>query len=409
MKNTVEILQQQLVDLSEASQKLQAKIDAEGRGPTHAESAEMERILADFDGVKLRLGAARIDAMSREPMPRKAPPANPARFTNTGTPRFGATTTTEISAFGDFVRTGRIMNATTMTEGTADDGGNLVPTLVSDQIREVQADQGAIRQLATVMKVAQPVEVPIATTYPGAQYRVEGDTREAQTVPVIKTASLPGGSLSSVVSVSTYLANDSAWPMEKYVVGALGKAFGVTEGESFINGGGTAGECKGILSYTLAATADSSRTWGQLEKLHSGSSGAGITPDFLLALSVKLNPAYRKNAAFVMHPATYSTLLQNKASSSGNYLLDGASSATGLPSAWGLPVYLDVNVPVAGASSASILCGDFKSGYCIQDVGSLSVLRDPYTSKGNILIWAESRVYAGVVDSNAIKVGVLAA
>ena len=38
----------------------------------------------------------------------------------------------------------------------------------------------------------------------------------------------------------------------------------------------------------------------------------------------------------------------------------------------------------------------------------MSILRDPYTSKGNLKIRCESRLYAGVVDSNAIKVGVLA-
>ena len=326
--------------------------------------------------------------------------------------RFGAASSTagvgDFRAFADFVRSGRIMNATTMTIGTADDGGNTVPTVVSNQIREVQSDQGAIRKLATVMQVSQPVEVPIATTLPGAQWRTETGTREDQTVPVVKTATLPGGALSSVITVSTFLANDSSWNMESYITGAIGRSFGITEGESFLNGAGTNGEVAGILNSTLAATADSSRTWGQLEKLHSGTSGAGVTADFLLALSIKLNPAYRKNAAFVMHPATYSTLLQVKASTSGNYLLDGASSASGLPTAWGLPIFLDVNVPVAGASSASILCGDFRSGYCIQDVGAMSVVRDPYTSKGNIKIWCESRLYAGVVDSNAIKVGVLA-
>ena len=65
-------------------------------------------------------------------------------------------------------------------------------------------------------------------------------------------------------------------------------------------------------------------------------------------------------------------------------------------------------MPVIGAGSASILCGDFRSGFVIQDVGPMLIQRDPFTSRGNIIIWAESRLYAGVVDSNAIKVGVLA-
>ena len=396
---TLEVLQNKFVSISDKMHGLIGTAQAQSRSLTAQEAAEFDRLAADADQIKREMRAADVAATIAAPRPRKT---GPGSLSNAIAP--------EIRAFGDFVRSGaRITNATSMTVGTSDDGGATVPTLVSDQIREVQADQGAIRKLATVMGVSQPVEVPIATTLPGAQYRVEGDAREDQTVPVTKTATLPGGALSSVISVSSFLANDSAWNVEAWITAAIGRAFGITEGESFLSGAGTNGECKGILAYTLAATADGSRTWGQLEKLHSGTSGGGITPDFLLALSVKLNPAYRKNAAFVMHPATYSTLLQTKASTSGNYLLDGASSATGLPSAWGLPVHLDVNVPVAGASSASVLCGDFRSGYVIQDVGSMSVVRDPYTSKGNIKIWCESRLYAGVVDSNAIKVGVLAA
>ncbi len=105
------------------------------------------------------------------------------------------------------------------------------------------------------------------------------------------TAELPGGAMSSVIPISDYLMNDSAWNMEQYVTGAIGCSFGVTEAAASISGTGPNGQVAGILSYTLAATADSSRTRGRLEKLHGGTSGGGITPDFLLALSVRLNPA----------------------------------------------------------------------------------------------------------------------
>jgi HK97 family phage major capsid protein len=400
---TVEEMKQELVRLSAEAQQIQQAADQHGRPLTASERVAVDASLNRFEDLTADVKRKeRIDSASNvlnAPQPRKT---GPGSITNSATP--------EIKAFGDFVRSGaRITNATSMTVGGTDDGAGLVPSIVSNQIREVQASQGAIRRLSTVMAVSQPVEIPIATSLPGAQYRVEGDAREDQVVPVVKTATLPGGALSSVITVSTFLANDSAWPMESWISSAIGRSFGVTESESFVNGTGTLGESKGILAYTQAATADSSRAWGTLEKLHSGSSGAGLTPDFLLQLSIRLAPAYRANASFVMHPATYSTLLQTKAATSGAYLLDGAASATGLPSAWGLPIHLDVNVPVAGASSASILCGDFKAGYLIQDVGPMSCVRDPYTSKGNIKIWCESRLYAGVVDSNAIKVGVLAA
>ena len=216
-----------------------------------------------------------------------------------------------------------------MTVGTSDDGGATVPTLVSDQIREIQADQGAIRKLATVMGVSQPVEVPIATTLPGAQYRVEGDAREDQTVPVTKTATLPGGALSSVISVSSFLANDSAWNVEAWITAAIGRAFGITEGESFLSGAGTNGERKGILVYTLAATAERVPHMGRLAKSHSVRRG-GITSHLPPRAVGGAEPVDRKNAAFVMHPATYSFRLQRRRSTSGNYLLDGASFVSAL-------------------------------------------------------------------------------
>lgn len=389
--------------------------EREKRSLTEMESAKVNELTREFKSIEASIGVEEASAVVNASQGRIVAPYTPGAspFNPTNTSRPGSSE--EGQSFAVWAMTGRGLatstrNASSMTiAGGTDDGAATVPTIVSNQLREIQADQGAIRRLANVMGVGQPVELPIATSLPGAEWRTETDTRQDQTVPVVKRATLPGGHLSSIIPISTDLLNDSAWNMEAYIISAIGRAIGLTEAAGFLSGTGADGQVKGILSHTLAATADSSRAYGTLEKLHTGSSGAGLTPDFLMALSVKLNPAYRKNASYVMHPATYSSLLQTKAATSGNYLLNASASGTGLPSIWGLPVHLDVNVPVIAADAAAVLCGDFRAGYTIEDIGAMKVVRDPYTAKGFVKVWVETRLLAGVVDSNAIKVGVASA
>ena len=47
--------------------------------------------------------------------------------------------------------------------------------------------------------------------------------------------------------------------------------------------------------------------------------------------------------------------------------------------------------------------GDFSRGYLIIDRMGIRVLRDPYTSKPNVLFYTTKRVGGGVVHFEAIK------
>ena len=71
--------------------------------------------------------------------------------------------------------------------------------------------------------------------------------------------------------VRRFLLEDSAYNVERFIIDEVGKSFGVSEGAAFISGSGT-NRPKEILTYTLAATGDDTRAFGQIEKLHSGTS-----------------------------------------------------------------------------------------------------------------------------------------
>jgi len=47
--------------------------------------------------------------------------------------------------------------------------------------------------------------------------------------------------------------------------------------------------------------------------------------------------------------------------------------------------------------------GDFAAGYTIVDNRQVTVLRDPYSAKPNVLFYTTKRVGGGLVEADAIK------
>ena len=189
----------------------------------------------------------------------------------------------------------------------------------------------------------------------------------------------------------------------------LGRDFALSEQTAFVAGSG-AGQPKGFTSYATAATADSSRTWGTLEHIATGTSGGfGTTSngvDKITDMVYKLKSGYRQNACFVMSKQTLGTLRQLKASS-GDYIWAPsviAGSQQWTPSRLlGYSVVEAEDMPAIAANSLSIAFGDFSAGYVIVDRSGMSVLRDPYSNAPYVTFRTVRRVGGGVVDFDAIK------
>ena len=69
----------------------------------------------------------------------------------------------------------------------------------------------------------------------------------------------------------------------------------------------------------------------------------------------------------------------------------------------GYPVELDEEMSDIGANAFPIAFGDFRRGYLVVERPGIRLLRDPYTSKPNVLFYAYRRVGGGVSDFEAIK------
>jgi HK97 family phage major capsid protein len=66
-------------------------------------------------------------------------------------------------------------------------------------------------------------------------------------------------------------------------------------------------------------------------------------------------------------------------------------------------MYVADDMPAIGADSMSIAIGDFAAGYTIVDGQSVTVLRDPYSAKPNVLFYTTKRTGGGLVEADAIK------
>lgn len=66
-------------------------------------------------------------------------------------------------------------------------------------------------------------------------------------------------------------------------------------------------------------------------------------------------------------------------------------------------VYTDDNMPGVEAGAFPVAFGDFGRSYLIVDRIGIRLLRDPFTSKPNVLFYTTKRVGGGMVNFEALK------
>jgi hypothetical protein len=288
----------------------------------------------------------------------------------------------------------------------ADGGYMLPPSVVGRIITRIQ-ELSPIRQIADVQQVgggsiSGVVDYGAAEVeWPGDDVTESDDTDAGE----LKAYNIPVHLAQAAPQISTVLAEDGMYDIEAWLLGKMGRAFGIAGGAKFVNGDGN-GKPRGFATYTTVATADGSRTWGQLEHVATGTNGSfGTAPngsDKLIALVHSLKADYRSGARFVMNKTTLGAARTLKANGSYIWLpsLDQAGASTllgyGVTEAEDMPTYTTTD-------ALAIAFGNFKAGYLIPERRAFSVLRNPYRKNGKIVFDCSARFGGGVVDFDAIK------
>jgi HK97 family phage major capsid protein len=266
-----------------------------------------------------------------------------------------------------------------------------------------------MRQVASVMSIGTDTVEGLADLGEnGFAWVGETGTRSENTSAQLGKWSIPVHEAVSVVSATQKVLEDARLDLEAWL--AMKSADRIARGENtaFVSGNGIS-KPRGFTDYTTAATADATRTWGQLEHIATGANGAFRTRsgdtnpvDDLISVIYALKAAYRGNARWMTNRAVLGAARKLK-DGQGNFIWQPAATAGQPSSLLGFPVVEAEDMPALGTGSLSMAFGDFREGYQIVDRIGLSVLRDPYTSYPYVFFKFRKRVGGGVVNFEAIK------
>ena len=362
-----------------------------------------------FDEFKTRNAQRTSDLESRfDELERKFQrPGNLSRSANDTTYETPGDLATK-NAIHDYLRKGpeaasRETKAT-LQVGVDPSGGYFVSPTTSTRIVERIFSTSPLRPLATLENIGGDRLEGIDS--PGdidAGWVAETGTRIETSVGEIGKYEIFAHEMYAMPVATQKLLEDSAFNLENWLVTRLARRFGRLENAAFVGGNGV-GQPRGFTTYTTDSAGDSTRTWGKVQYVPSGAAGAFTSSnpaDALYDLVFSLKADYLPGASWLMARSTLALIAKFK-SGMGDYLLNPRMSAGTPFSLLGYPVVLAEDMPTIASNSLSIAFGDFR-GYTIADRVGISVLRDPYTSKGVVKLYSRKRTGGGVVDFDAIK------
>ncbi len=241
-----------------------------------------------------------------------------------------------------------------LKEGTAEDGGYLVPDEYDKQITQALHDRNIMRQICRVIKTHGEHKMNIAGNVPEAAWIDEGEKIDPSSMKFSQVV-LDAHKVAVSIPVTEELLNDAGYNVPQFVTDSIGKSIGKSEEKKFLNGDGTKGPV-GIFDATnggtVAVTAEST----------------GVKPDDIVDLIYSLKKPYRSNAVFVMHDKMVKAVRKLK-DGDGRYMWADSLTAGEPSTLLGYKVYTSEDAP-----ENKIAFGDFQY-YVIGDRGTRSITR----------------------------------
>jgi len=261
-------------------------------------------------------------------------------------------------------------------------------------------ESSPMRQLANVTTVgSDTLEIVVDYDESDANWVSERQTRSNTTTPTIGKINIYANELEAMAPLTQKFLDDAVIDAEAWILNKIADKFARKEATAFITGSGS-GQPKGIMSYTSGTTLSS----GQVEQVVTGNASA-VTLDGFVNTQNALKEPYQANATWLYQRATNALVMLIKDGESRPIFNMNYDKNVGLePSLLGRPVRFAADVAAVTASALAAAYGDFKQAYQIIDRNSLRLLRDPYSSKPNVLFYATRRVGGETVNFEAYKV-----
>ena len=282
---------------------------------------------------------------------------------------------------------------TTATDSSSAYGGYLLTPNMQRIITGELNENCFMRKICSVQTISSSALEVIDDTSFATSWISETGTVSDSNSSVLSKITIKAHELVAQPKVSQKLLDDASINIEEWLAYRLAEQFTQKEEEAFLKGtGDTNNQPTGITNYTsgIDITTSTSKTNG------------GIEAKDIISLYYSLKEQYVGRASFVMPRSAVSAIRMLKDSTSGAYLWQPALLGGKEDTLMGCPVYQSSNMPALGASSLSIIFGDF-SFYQIVDRTDIRVLRDPYTSKPYVRFYTTKRVGGDVIRKEAFK------
>ncbi len=296
-----------------------------------------------------------------------------------------------------------------LSVGSDPDGGYTVEADKSGRIVTRIFETSPMRQYASSQPIStDALEGLSDRDEVSASWVGETATRSETDTPTLGTWRIPVHEIYAKPKATQKLLDDSMVDIEGWLARKVADYFARTQNTAFVTGNGV-NKPRGFASYSTAATADSSRTWGTFEHVATASNGSfGSDPtglEKLVTVAHKLNPAYVPNARWFMNRTTVAKLrLLTDTSSQGKYVFIPDFSGTTAGSVLGSPVVLLEDMATYTTTDAlAVAFGDMRETYTIVDRIGIRTLRDPYSSKPYVEFYTTARVGGDVLNFDAMK------
>lgn len=312
------------------------------------------------------------------------------------------------AAFRHFARTGDESRLNAMTTVSDPDGGYLVIPERSREMTKKLFDASPMRRLCRVVTLTASgsFEEPIDRDDASATWVNEIESRTEDGTPQLGLLTIPAEETYALVPLSQKLLDDSDIDLWDWMTQKITDKFARQEGQAFVSGDGVK-KPQGFLSYPVSSAADASRAWGTLQYVVSGAAST-ITADGLIDLVYSLRAPYRRGACWLLSSDT-ARIVSKLKDSNGDYLWRESLSAGQPSTLLGYPVEYSEDMPAVAADAYPMAFGNFKLGYTIVDRLGIRFLRDPYSKKPFVLVYAYRRVGGGMNNSETIKLLKIAA
>jgi HK97 family phage major capsid protein len=262
-----------------------------------------------------------------------------------------------------------LQGRTALSEGTAGQGGYLVPDEYEPVILAFAREKSQIAlPLCWVLPMGSDTKrVPAEASGADVAWTAEATAATESTGPTVGEAVLAAKRLTGYKEASNELIDDSMFDIVSWLTELFGEAIGLELDNQVLNGTGS--PCSGVLTAKA----------GYSVVMGSGSAAFSMLGgDDLSSMLSKLKESVLGNAYFVLHRTVFHYVRTIK-NADGTYMY-GPLMGPDPQSIWGLPYIRSEKAPsTSGASTALAVLGNFKFFVIGRRQGDMKLFVNPYS------------------------------